>query len=239
MFHEIRIDFPGCADEKAEDDEANEGDDAQPLLGAANSNSQVHQRKTFCKFCKANKPPRSKHCHVCGHCIVRFDHHCPGVGVCVGGQNHARFLAYIFSQGIACAIGVNSGAKFIGKIDSLGLWFFHLAFLLFLAIMSLFTLGLSVFHIYLAFTNQTTYDLMLADRRRVEALVAGLDFRTASEGANHDNTTNEENSAKEKGVNYHEEDLDYDEGICLNLFWFFAGETRDRYCISPTTIVTI
>jgi hypothetical protein len=34
----------------------------------------------WCGFCQSMKPMRSKHCHKCKRCIVKFDHHCPFIG---------------------------------------------------------------------------------------------------------------------------------------------------------------
>jgi hypothetical protein len=34
----------------------------------------------WCQFCQLMKPMRSKHCHKCKRCVVKFDHHCPFLG---------------------------------------------------------------------------------------------------------------------------------------------------------------
>ena len=51
-----------------------------------------------CEHCKARQGPRAKHCHDCGRCVRRMDHHCWWLGNCVGERNHRVFLAYLVFQ---------------------------------------------------------------------------------------------------------------------------------------------
>jgi hypothetical protein len=39
---------------------------------------------SFCRHCRAAKPPAVHHCSACRHCVVDMDHHCE----CVGGALH-------------------------------------------------------------------------------------------------------------------------------------------------------
>uniref|UniRef100_A0A0N4ZCC4 Palmitoyltransferase n=1 Tax=Parastrongyloides trichosuri TaxID=131310 RepID=A0A0N4ZCC4_PARTI len=49
----------------------------------------------FCTTCLLIRPHRSKHCKFCNKCILRFDHHCPWIGNCIGANNHLQFLMYL------------------------------------------------------------------------------------------------------------------------------------------------
>ncbi|KIM44560.1 hypothetical protein M413DRAFT_67687 [Hebeloma cylindrosporum] len=42
------------------------------------------------------KPPRTKHCSICGLCRLEFDHHCPWVGNCVTLSKLKAFITFLF-----------------------------------------------------------------------------------------------------------------------------------------------
>ncbi|KAK3282915.1 hypothetical protein CYMTET_9368 [Cymbomonas tetramitiformis] len=50
----------------------------------------------WCKRCLVWKPDRCHHCSVCGHCVLKMDHHCVWVVNCVGGNNYKFFLLFLF-----------------------------------------------------------------------------------------------------------------------------------------------
>ena len=136
----------GDADADADD----AADDAAPL-------GQV------CKHCDAWQGLRTKHCHDCGRCVRKFDHHCFWVGTCVGEKNHARFVTYLFTEtaGIIWAFHIsNTGVR---VYDTWDLIFAKnagpviMSFVLFLFI--LFVGGLFGFHVFCVFTNQTTWEI--------------------------------------------------------------------------------
>ncbi len=50
----------------------------------------IEQRE--CEHCRVEKPERMHHCRVCRVCVLRYDHHCPWVGNCIGLLNLRYFL---------------------------------------------------------------------------------------------------------------------------------------------------
>lgn len=49
----------------------------------------------YCVECHLYRPLRTIHCRVCNHCVERYDHHCPWLGVCIGKYNYRYFLAFL------------------------------------------------------------------------------------------------------------------------------------------------
>ena len=60
----------------------------------------------LCPDCCTIRTSRSRHCSVCGHCVERFDHHCPWINNCVGVRNHNYFLLYILFQTLVIVTGL-------------------------------------------------------------------------------------------------------------------------------------
>ncbi|KAJ9454272.1 putative palmitoyltransferase ZDHHC12 [Diplonema papillatum] len=57
--------------------------------------NQDLRQKLFCRYCRVIRPPRAKHCHKCGCCVAKFDHHCFWLKNCVGSANHRLFLVFL------------------------------------------------------------------------------------------------------------------------------------------------
>ncbi|KAG5469638.1 hypothetical protein CUR178_01775 [Leishmania enriettii] len=59
----------------------------------ANSYTSVQNTHlNFCPMCTTYKPPRAHHCSRCNVCILKYDHHCPWLGQCVGFYNYKNYL---------------------------------------------------------------------------------------------------------------------------------------------------
>lgn len=52
----------------------------------------------ICRTCKNLKPARSKHCSICGTCILLADHHCIWVNNCIGLGNYQYFYSFLISN---------------------------------------------------------------------------------------------------------------------------------------------
>jgi len=124
----------------------------------------------FCDTCKIHRPPRASHCHECGNCVLRFDHHCAVMNTCIGARNYTLFFVFLSALGLLTFLVLEGGLLFtakqnltIDKFTKLPSWKEHPVLLLFLlltahivVIASVLISFLLVYHISLLVRGETT-----------------------------------------------------------------------------------
>jgi len=85
---------------------------------------------SLCADCNTIRTSRSRHCSICGHCVERFDHHCPWINNCIGLNNHVPFYFFIvfmfftllisFLQGFTILVESYTDDKYLTKFSPYG-----------------------------------------------------------------------------------------------------------------------
>jgi len=66
-----------------------------PGSPCSEESSPSSSSESQCKKCNVVKPPRAHHCSICGHCVLKMDHHCPWINRCVGLNNYRYFYLFL------------------------------------------------------------------------------------------------------------------------------------------------
>ncbi|KAI0744588.1 zf-DHHC-domain-containing protein [Earliella scabrosa] len=124
----------------------------------------------YCHKDGFQKPLRAHHCRACGTCVLKYDHHCPWVGQCIGARNHRFFMIFVFWALLFCSwvfstlIGLNARASMVRPnfdIDPQ-----KIVIMVFSGFFGIFTIALLVSHIFLITNNMTTVEQFGIQRMR-------------------------------------------------------------------------
>jgi len=118
----------------------------------------------YCEKCQIVKPDRAHHCSVCGHCILKMDHHCPWVNNCVCFDNYKFFVLFLAYALLYCLTIFSFTLRYFIKFWSND-WpgsndgKFHVLFVFFVAAMFAVSLcSLLSYHCYLISKNRSTLE---------------------------------------------------------------------------------
>lgn len=137
----------------------------------------------YCKKCRTVKPDRTHHCSTCKKCVLKMDHHCPWLATCVGLRNYKAFLLFLVYTSLFCwtCFGVSAVWVWAELVDQMSMaqgWAVVNTILLAVlgGIIGLVLSGFTGWHIYLAFTGQTTIE-SLEKTRYLTPLRKSLEHR--------------------------------------------------------------
>ncbi|GLB44476.1 putative DHHC palmitoyltransferase family protein [Lyophyllum shimeji] len=119
----------------------------------------------YCPKDQIVKPHRTHHCRSCGTCILKYDHHCPWIGQCVGARNQKFFVNFVQAASVytiyvfvtLIVFTVRSARSPQGRVDPQRIVVIALA-----ALLALFTTLLLLTHARLIWLGQTTLENLQA-----------------------------------------------------------------------------
>lgn len=132
-----------------------------------------NSKPRFCTPCGIFKPDDAHHCHDCGRCVERMDHHCPWINNCVGLETEKYFilfLLYISLTGLFVSATLGYGLR-SGGVSVLTTVFLVMD-LIGAAVFAVAMMGFVGFHLSMVYKGMTTIDYVVAKRTGVAVAAA-------------------------------------------------------------------
>jgi len=130
------------------------------------------------RFCMKEgfvKPYRAHHCRSCGTCVLKYDHHCPWIGQCVGARNHKFFMNFCLATIVFTTFVLASLIPFVairngnGDVDIQEIVIIAMA-----ALFLLFPCIMLINHVRMILTGMTTVEMMqMSAMEHRESLLLG------------------------------------------------------------------
>ena len=118
-----------------------------------------------CTACNIAKLPlRSHHCEKCERCVKSFDHHCWILAGCVGENNKAEFIIYLFFQTFSLVFSSIGITKIMSRRINEGTLYILTFVFSILCLLGIIFFWIFIFHLYTLFTNQTSFELFNNDQ---------------------------------------------------------------------------
>lgn len=139
---------------------SSESDDCSPTFDQNDTNQAALVRELdreggdlYChKGCAKLKQNRMAHCSSCQECILKYDHHCPWIGQCIGHANQKLFILFLFYGFLYCLYVFCT----VVVLEKLTTQYNTLLLLLFSSVFGMAILVLFVTHLIFCLKNETT-----------------------------------------------------------------------------------
>ncbi|XP_023679863.1 uncharacterized protein [Paramormyrops kingsleyae] len=106
LFHRLLIKDPGHVRQA----------EADPRFSRVTDLVETNESLSrFCIYCEMFQPDGSKHCKLCGMCILEYDHHCLFLNRCVGRDNRRLFVLFLLAMAVAHTLFLLAAARYLWR----------------------------------------------------------------------------------------------------------------------------
>ena len=138
----------------------------EKVIGENEPIIQINSMPTIrCDICKIEKLPlRSNHCEVCNKCVKCYDHHCWILAGCIGETNRLFFILFLFFQNCSIDFSLIIIIILLSRQRNEKIKYLLTFYFSFMCLFSVIFKFIFIYHSYLFFTNQTSYELFNEDK---------------------------------------------------------------------------